>query len=291
MPRPTLLAVSALALGLALPGANQHIPTPETHPPRRIVALGAGVAETVVALGASEKLVAVDSGSQGIPGLPEGLSHLAYIRAQSAEPILALRPDLVLADETTGPPHVLAQLRAAGLKTLVVAAPQDVEGSFSRIQTLARALELEKQGNALVKRIRREVDKACAPDPQDAQPKPRVLCFYARASNALHAFGQGTPPDTLIALAGGRNALDIMGSVELTTESTVTAAPDVFVVLAESSEALGGLEALCERPGLSATPAARAQRVVVLDHSSLIDFGPRLGEAIGRLRAAIEDAR
>jgi len=63
--------------------------------PRRVVAIGGSITETVFALGRGDRLVAVDTTSL-FPQRATRLPNVGYMRALSAEPILALAPDPVL---------------------------------------------------------------------------------------------------------------------------------------------------------------------------------------------------
>ena len=58
------------------------------------------------------------------------MPDVGYMRRLSAEPILSLEPDIVLAAADAGPPEALAQLRAAGVE--VVEVPAYVFGSGLR---------------------------------------------------------------------------------------------------------------------------------------------------------------
>ena len=76
---------------------------------------GGGHRATVFALGAGHEVVATDTSSV----FPEGthrLPRVGYQRTLSAEGILVLSPDLVIAADEAGPPATLEQLRSAGVR-------------------------------------------------------------------------------------------------------------------------------------------------------------------------------
>jgi iron complex transport system substrate-binding protein len=60
----------------------------------------------------------------------------------------------------------------------------------------------------------------------------------------------------------------------------------VIVATDQGLEATGGIDGLLKAPGLAATPAGQAKRVVALDALLLLGFGPRLPQAVSRLAEA-----
>jgi iron complex transport system substrate-binding protein len=57
----------------------------------------------------------------------------------------------------------------------------------------------------------------------------------------------------------------------------------VLLVTDQGLQAAGGIDGLLRAPGLAATPAGRARRVLSLDALWLLGFGPRLPSAIRTL--------
>ncbi|MEI6475275.1 MAG: ABC transporter substrate-binding protein, partial [Planctomycetota bacterium] len=88
---------------------------------------------------------------------PEALRekpNVGYLRALSAEGLLAQQPDLIIAAEGAGPPAVLAQLREAGLRVETVAEPPSPEGVLDKIATVGRLAGLEREAEALEAEVR-----------------------------------------------------------------------------------------------------------------------------------------
>ncbi|WP_416897084.1 MAG: ABC transporter substrate-binding protein [Minwuia sp.] len=78
---------------------------------QRVVTIGGSITEIVYQLNAQDRLVGVDSTSMFPPQALE-LPNVGYVRQLSAEPILALAPDLILAEADAGPPAAVDHLRA-----------------------------------------------------------------------------------------------------------------------------------------------------------------------------------
>jgi iron complex transport system substrate-binding protein len=247
----------------------------------RVVALGGDVTEIVYALGAGDRLVAVDATAAA------DLPDLGYFRRLAAEPIVALEPDLVLASAASGPPVVLEQLRAAQVPVTIVPDDAGVAGVVAKIQAVGLALEREAAADALAAEVEREVARA-RERVAEAAHRPRVLFVLNVGRGAPLAGGEGTSAAAIIDLAGGRNAVGgFAGYKPLSQEAAIAAAPEVVLVPDHTAEAAGGPAALLDRPELRHTPAAAADRVVVMDGLLLLGFGPRLGEAVDELARAL----
>jgi iron complex transport system substrate-binding protein len=85
-------------------------------PPERIVSLSPGHTETVFALGAGERLVAVDNYSDFPPEAVAIPTRLTTFPTVSVETIVALGPDLVVSEVEKD--EVLDQLRRQGVPVL-----------------------------------------------------------------------------------------------------------------------------------------------------------------------------
>ncbi len=272
-----VVLVAGLVVGL-LPVAAASEP--------RVVSLGGDITETVFALGAGEALVAVDSTSRHPPEARE-LPDVGYLRRLGAEPIIALRPTLVLASKSAGPAEVVHQLKSAGIRWVSIPDTHSPEGVLNKVQAVAAALDRPRAGARLAQSLR----EAFAALPPAPEPPPRVLFLFSVGRGAPLAAGRDTSAEAIIELAGGRNALDgFEGFKPVSAEALVAAAPEVVVMPQRSLELLGGTEAVLARPGLAATPAGRQRRLIAMDGLLLLGFGPRTPEAAAQLAQALDRA-
>jgi iron complex transport system substrate-binding protein len=246
--------------------------------PQRIVSLGGGVTELVYALGAGDRVVAVDA-SSGYPEAVESVTKLGYHRQVGAEGILSLSPDLVIATTDAGPPASMEQIEAAGVPLLVLDSSPGIDALKGRIQVLSDLLDVSDKGAELQAGIDASLGQVAADG--DA---PRVMFIYARGGGTLNVSGTNTAAAEMISLAGGVNAVDgYEGYRPLTAESAVMAAPDVLLLTEGGLGSLGGAEGLLKQPGIGLTPAGQNQRIVVMDDLYLLGFGPRTGAAAQEL--------
>ncbi len=192
------------------------------------------------------------------------MPQFGYQRTLATEGVLSLKPDLVLATDEAGPPNVLEQLRAAGVRLVLVPSEHTVAGAQAKVRAIAAALDRAEAGEKLAATIGREADNARA-QIDGMTTRPTVLFIYARGAT-MNVAGQSTAADAVINLAGARNAVTgYDGYKPLTAEAAVAAAPEFILTLDRGLASVGGKERLLTQPGLDATPAGQNKRVVALD--------------------------
>lgn len=252
----------------------------------RVISIGGSVTEVVYALGAGDRLIAVDSTSLHPPDARDH-PDVGYMRRLSAESILALKPTLLLAVEDAGPESVLDQLRAAGVKMVIVPDVPSNEGVLQKVDVVAKALDLKAEGRVVSDRLREEM-ALLDDDLTKVGGKPSVLFLLSVGRGAPLAAGRDTSAASIIGLAGGRNAIDAFeGYKPLTPEAMIGTKPDYILVTERTRDLLGGEQALLARPEVAATPAGRERRLITMDGLLLLGFGPRTPQAIRDLAAGL----
>ena len=249
----------------------------------RVATLGGVFTETAYALGAQDQVAAVDASSFYPPEALEEKPNFGYYRFLSAEPVLAQAPSLIIGNEETGPPEVVAQLRDAGVPILLLPDNNDVQAARDLITTLGRDL---RQGGSRGRPGghpgRRRGGRRGARG-GGHQPAARALRPAAPEAPTLVAGGD-TAAGSMIDLAGGENIYPGFGSyIPMTPEGIVEIAPDIILTTDASLERFGGREAFLAAPGIAQTPAAQAGRVVSMEDLYLLGFGPRTGKAVADL--------
>lgn len=252
----------------------------------RVVSIGGSLTEIVYALGAGSRLVAVDQTSLHPPEAQD-LPDVGYLRALSAEPILSLAPDLVLVEADAGPPEVLTQLESAGVTVARMPDQPDIGGVQHKIREVAAALGLESKGAELASRVGGDHERVIA-QVAKVKTQPRVMFVLSAGRGAPLVAGEGTSAESIISLAGGRNAISGFPDYRpLSPEAGVAASPDVILVTYRTMGLLGGIEELVTQPGIVGTPAADNRRIVAINGLLLLGFGPRTPEAVATLAEAL----
>lgn len=250
----------------------------------RIVPLDGDITEIVYALGLGQNVAGVDISSTYPPEVAK-LPQIGYQRTLTAEPILALKPTLIIGDEMAGPPPVIDQLRGAGVPVVIFKYDATIDDIPTKIRNIAAALGVPLRGAQLIATEQQSVNEAKALVAK-ATSKPKVAFLNIRGGGTQQIWGQGFPSHDMIVAAGGVDAADaagIQGSKPITAEALVTAAPDVILITTSALKDAGGVDAVLQIPGIAQTPAGQNKRVVSLEDQYLLGMGPRTGQAIGDL--------
>jgi iron complex transport system substrate-binding protein len=253
--------------------------------PSRLVTAGSAVTEIAAALGLAPQIVAVDTSGKEIEGMGDK-PDVGYVRMLGAEGILAQKPDLVLVSGEAGPPPVLGQIKSAGVEVLVIPNGYSIDNIDDKIRAIAAATGRVEDGEKLVAEVEADVEALRAATPANEGERPGVVFLLARHGGNLTAAGSGTAAHAMIEASGGRNiCAGFTGYKPLSAEIFAAATPDFVIV----SESVGGDDAqlLASVPGLGATPAGRALRVIRVDDAAFLGFGPRTPSAAAEVAAAL----
>ncbi len=182
--------------GLALTGQARAAAAP-----KRLVSIGGALTELVYALEAQQLLVGVDTTSL-YPAAARSLPSVGYARTLSAEGLLSLAPDMIIATEDAGPPAVLRQLEAARVPLHMLRADHRFEGLIERTRQLGELLDRNAQARGLAEQIatqwtatQQQVQRAKA-----GHAAPRVLFILSHGMGQVRIAGQDTAADAVIAM-------------------------------------------------------------------------------------------
>ncbi len=253
--------------------------------PTRMVTLGAGVTETVFALGLGDQVVGVDVSSM-YPQAALRKPKVGYVRQTTAEGIASLKPSLVLASAILGPATIPDQLKAAGLRLELVPAARSIDDAVTRIKTVGALLNKTPEAEALAKSVQDKVAEAKAHS--KGRTPARVLFIFVHGGTSMQVSGTGTAANAMIEAAGAQNAVsEFKGYKSLSAEALLAAKPDFILATTRSLKAIGGTKGLWASPGVAMTPAGKNQALIVMDDLMLMGFGPRTGDALLELTRAI----
>ena len=250
----------------------------------RIVSLTGDITEIIFELGLGDRVVAVDITTTYPPEANEikrSGSNVGFGQALAAESVLRYEPTLVLGDESIEPSETIEQLRNAGVPVVILKYQSTLQGVEEKITQIAQILGVPDAGDELADRVMSEVAEA-EDRAAGAEAQPRVVYLYTRGPSVLLVFGDGMPTQAMIE---GSGAIDVgaalgEGAIPLTPEALISAMPDVIVLPESGIEALGGIEALLEIPGIAETPAGRNRAFLAYDEAYFFNLGPRVGMAL-----------
>lgn len=247
----------------------------------RLVTIGGAITEVVYALGAQSQLVGSDTTSI-YPAEALATPKVGYMRQLSAEGLLSLKPDAIIATTEAGPPVVLDAVRSAGVALELITADHSWGEVQRKIQAVGRAARLPAEAAQLQARLDAEW-AAVLQTVAATRRRPRVLFILSHSASPQVA-GEKTAAHAVIGFAGGMNALGgFAGYRPMTAEAMASAAPDIILTSTQSIEAHGGVTAFWSRPELALTPAYARRALVMVDALQLLGFGPRMPQTIRAL--------
>lgn len=203
------LGAAALAAVLAL------APAALAAPAQRIVSLNLCIDPIVLDLVPRERIQALSwvSSDPNVSPIIDRIAGIRLVRG-TAEEVLALEPDLVLAGALTTPATV-DLLRRLGQRVVVIPIATELDGVRKAIRAVAAAVGEPARGEDMVADFDRRLAEASAHGPE----RPEAVVYQANslvspsgtlAAAALEAAGFSNAADRVALTSGGRIALETL---------------------------------------------------------------------------------
>ena len=247
---------------------------------QRVVSISPTATEMLFAIGAGDRVVAVDQFSYYPADAP--VTDLDGWNP-NVEAIASYDPDLVVM-QIDG--DVSASLEALGIEVWTHDAPIALDDVYVQIEQLGEATGQVDEAAALVADMRAEIAELIA-----AAPDASGLMYYHELDDTLYTVTSSTFIGQVYGLFGLTNVADpadadgtAWGYPQLSDEYLVDADPDV-IFLADTLCCGQKAETVAARPGWDQMSAVQTGRVVELDDDIVSRWGPRLVDFI----AAISD--
>lgn len=243
--------------------------------PERIISLAPSNTEILFALGLADKVVAVTDYCNYPPEAQEKPSIGGY-STPDLEKIIALSPDLLLADSIQHAKETIPELERRGLAVIALG-PKTLDEVMEAINIVGKAAGREKEASNLVNDLAARM-KVVTDKTADLSPagKPKVL--FVTWHDPLWTAGSGTLINELIDKAGGVNlAREISGHQVISLEVVVAEDPDVIIAITGHGDARDlPFQWAQTEPRLKETSARKSGRVYQIDADIATRSGPRI---------------
>jgi iron complex transport system substrate-binding protein len=205
--------------------------------PQRIVSTSPSITETLFALGVGNRVAGVSNYCHYPPEVNK-LPRVGTWLKPNAEVIARLRPDLVIVQKL--PNDVAQQLRALKVRVAVVD-NGDLARNLESMREIGRAAGVPDRAEALVARVRRDLDDVAA---KTEGNKRRTLFVVGRMPGKLEGIvgvGARSYLSELIRIAGGVNVLADTRTdyTRVSLEAIVRLNPEVVIDMGEMAETIG----------------------------------------------------
>lgn len=294
----TLGTTVALALGLftSAPLATARAESIVIHDARgrdvtigdtsRIVSVGGAITEILYALGLQDRIVGIDTTSLYPPQALGEKQNVGYMRQLSAEGVIGLNPQLILAIDGSGPKETLEVLDSAKIPFVSFPETHTEQGIIDKIKLVAHAMDADTRGACLANAV--STDLIELKTLRDNVRKPaRVMFVMSFLNGRAMVAGQKTAANEIIRMAGGINAVDgFDGYKPVNDEAIVAAKPDVILTMQRGKDSLDA-QTVFSNPSFALTPAAAKKSFVAMDGLYLLGFGPRTAAAARDLAVSL----
>ena len=247
----------------------------------RIVSLVPSLTEALFSLGLGARVVGVTDWCVHPASRVAALPKVGGTKNPSIEQIIALGPDLVIANREENRPAAIEALRNAGIEVWVTYPRTAREGAelFRELAELGATPEVTA---AVVEPVEEAVRSAEA-----ARPARGVPVFCPIWKTPWMTIGGDTYASNLLELCGGTNVFADRSDrrYPIIEVSEITEAAPEVILLPDEPYNFGPRDALelSELP----VPAARDHRIHLIDGTLVSWYGPRIGSAIPTLRDLI----
>jgi iron complex transport system substrate-binding protein len=247
--------------------------------PQRVVSLAPNVTELLFALNLGERVVGVTRYCDWPPEA-KGRPVIGGFIDPDIEAILAQRPELVIGMTSPGNEALPQALKRAGLPHLFLRM-DTLDQTVEATRALGRLLHIAPRADALAAQIA----QGLVPAPAGAD---RPSALFVLGHDPIVVAGPGSFGHELLILAGATNAAAHLHSPypTLDAEAVVALAPTLIIDTTMTPEQ--GAPPVSRWAKWGAIPAVKAGRVYSFSDPSLLRPGPRLPEALRRVRAAVE---
>ena len=255
--------------------------------PQVIVSLTPAATETLFAIGAGDRVVATDDGSD-YPEAAKALPDVASFSSVDVEQVVKLEPDLVVAGGLGfTPADAITQLRGLDIPVLVVYAPS-VEGVYKDIELIGTATGTSEAAEALTAEMAAEIDAISDAVAATGTP-PRVFyeIGYDATTGAIFAPADDSFVAEMVTLAGGDTiTTGDPNTYEIALEKLIERDPEV-IVLGVNPFYMPTPEEVAARPGWNVMTAVKNDDVRIVRDTEITRPGPQLPLGLRNLATAI----
>lgn len=254
--------------------------------PQRIVSMSASATDTLFAIGAGDRVVAVDNFSDH----PADTASLDKVDAfqPNVEAISALEPDLVIISYDPG--NLVEQLNTLSIPVFTAYAVSNLDGAYEQIEQIGALVGRLAEAAQLTATMQSEITALVA---GITDVDPPITYFY-ELDPTLYSVTSNTFIGGVMSLLGLSNIADGVQPgndyPQLSAEVIVERNPDL-IVLADTKCCAQSLATVSARDGWGDLAAVQAGNVIELDDDIASRWGPRLVDLVRVMAEAIETAR
>lgn len=234
----------------------------------KIISLAPSITETLVNLGLSDKLVAVDKYSLEVEGVNKELP-IFDIMNPDAENIVALQPDIIFGTgmSKSNGTDPFAPMVEAGTFVTVVPTSNSIEGILDDIIFIGKVTKTEDKANKIVEEYKTEIEKIVNKVKEAGNTEEITVYFETSPAPKAYTFGKDTFLNDMLNKLGVKNIFgDQEGWISVSEEQVIEKNPTVILTNADFIENV--TEEIKGRPGWENIDAIKNNRVYLISKNS-----------------------
>ena len=274
-----LFLMSACALADTQDRAGNPIAIPDTV--NTIVSLAPSITRVIVDVGLAERLVAVDTYSLGIEGVPAEVAAFDMM-VPDVEQLVALFPDVVLVSSMmlVDGDDPLKTLSDLGICVAYIPSSNSIADILADVLFIGQVTGAPEAAQALCDTFTAAMDSL--PAETDA---PVSVYFEISSLPSLYSLGSDTFLNEMITLLGGQNIFeDQTGWLVASEEAIIAANPEIIFTNEDWLE--GAVDNILARAGWENISAVQNGRVYLINSDASSQPNHRIMEALEQMAEA-----
>ncbi|MCL2322310.1 MAG: ABC transporter substrate-binding protein [Oscillospiraceae bacterium] len=194
----------------------------------KIIVMSPSIAETLIDLGLSDKIIGIDKYSAYLTNLKSDLPQFDLMTPDT-EKLITLKPDIVFmtAMSAVNGVNPFQPLIDVGICVASIPASNSIDGIKQDIDFLGKVTSTEDKANAIISNMESEIAKV--KNIGDTITDKKKVYFEIAAAPELYSFGKDVFLDEMLNIIGLANVLSDQNSwIPVSEETVLNANPDII---------------------------------------------------------------
>ena len=253
-----------------------------TTEPQRIVSIAPSATEVIYAVGAGDKVVAVDLTSN-YPNETESLRNISTYPSLNTEAIILQNPDLLFGADIIDQ-NDIETLENQGI-TVFILAPFDINDVLTDIETVGIITNHQAEATSLKSNLQSRIDTVKQKTTTlNYKPKIYLEIMYG----PTFTYGNGTYGHDLIELAGGQNIAENASDQYpmIDDEFIIIQNPDI-IFYSQGPWTTANVSSISARTGWEAITAVKNGNIFPINEDWVSRGGPRIVDGLEEIQSKV----
>ena len=252
----------------------------------KIVSTAPSNTEILTALGMGDKIVCMDTYSEGIEGVNKDVVKMDF-SAPDAEAIIGLEPDIVIAsgyNKAGSSDDPFKSLSDVGIPVVYIPSSDSIEGIYKDIEFVASVVGKEDKGKEIIDDMKSDIEEI-AKVGKTITDKKKVYIEIGPAPT-LYSVGGSTFLNEMVEIVGAENIFEDQDAwISPSEESVIDANPDVILTTVNYVE--NPTDEIKSREGWEHINAVKNNEVYYIDSDSASRPTQNIIKALNEIAKAI----